>query len=135
MIVLVTDFGLAGPYVGQMKAVLHRDAPGVPVVDLFHDVPAFDPIPAAYLLPAYAGDFPAGTAFLCVVDPGVGGDRDILLVQADGSWYLGPDNGLLALVAKQATDPKSTQSPADRVLVLPAAASPDPHKGRRAQSR
>ena len=50
MIVLVTDFGLAGPYVGQMKAVLYREAPGVPVVDLFHDAPAFDPMFAAYLL-------------------------------------------------------------------------------------
>jgi S-adenosylmethionine hydrolase len=28
MIVLFTDFGLAGPYVGQMKAVLAREAPG-----------------------------------------------------------------------------------------------------------
>ena len=55
MIVLVTDFGPSGPYVGQMKAVLCREAPGVPVIDLFCDAPAFDPQAAAYLLPAYAG--------------------------------------------------------------------------------
>ncbi|MEE8227953.1 MAG: SAM-dependent chlorinase/fluorinase, partial [Kiloniellales bacterium] len=41
MIVLFTDFGPAGPYVGQMKALLYREAPGVPVVDLFSDAPAF----------------------------------------------------------------------------------------------
>jgi len=40
MIVLFTDFGLYGPYMGQMKAVLHRMAPGIPIVDLFADAPA-----------------------------------------------------------------------------------------------
>jgi S-adenosylmethionine hydrolase len=29
MIVLFTDFGLQGPYTGQMKAVLYQMAPGV----------------------------------------------------------------------------------------------------------
>lgn len=40
MIVLFTDFGLEGPYTGQVKAVLHRSAPGIPVIDLFADAPA-----------------------------------------------------------------------------------------------
>ena len=39
MIVLFTDFGLHGPYTGQVKAVLHQMAPGVPVIDLFADAP------------------------------------------------------------------------------------------------
>ena len=47
MIVLFTDFGLAGPYTGQMKAVLHREAPGVSVIDLFADAPMRDPRAAA----------------------------------------------------------------------------------------
>ena len=34
MIALFTDFGLHGPYTGQMKAVLHQMAPGIPIVDL-----------------------------------------------------------------------------------------------------
>src|SRR5262249_3894359 len=70
MIVLFTDFGLHGPYTGQMKAVLHQMAPAVPVIDLFADAPVGNPKAAAYLLAAYAQWFVAGTAFLCVVDPG-----------------------------------------------------------------
>ena len=42
---LFTDFGLHGPYTGQMKAVLHQMAPGVPVVDLFADAPGGNPKP------------------------------------------------------------------------------------------
>lgn len=103
MFVLFTDFGVHGPYLGQMKAVLLRDAPGVPIVELFSDVPAFDAVAGAYLLPAYAPDFPAGSIFLCVVDPGVGtATRRPVVVQADGRWYVGPDNGLFDVLAQRA---------------------------------
>ncbi|WP_372397895.1 SAM-dependent chlorinase/fluorinase [Azospirillum sp. HJ39] len=103
MILLFTDFGLSGPYTGQMKAVVAQQAPGVPVIDLFADAPAFDPQLSAYLLAAYAPAFPAGSVFLCVVDPGVGTDRRPVMVEADGRWFVGPDNGLFALLARRAT--------------------------------
>lgn len=102
MIVLFTDFGLEGPYAGQVKAVLHHEAPGVPVIDLFADAPAHAPKLGAYLLAAYSAAFPPGCVFLCVVDPGVGSDRAGLVLDADGRWFVGPDNGLLALAARRA---------------------------------
>ena len=102
MIILFTDFGRAGPYTGQVKAVLQRHAPGVPVIDLFANAPVRDPKASAYLLAAYAAWFPAGAVFLCVVDPGVGGARAPLALEADGSWYVGPDNGLFELVRRRA---------------------------------
>ncbi len=102
MIVLCTDFGLSGPYVGQVKAVLGRSAPGVSVIDLFADLPPFQPRLAAYLLAAYAEWFQAGEVFLAVVDPGVGGARAALVVEADGRWFVGPDNGLFEIVMRRA---------------------------------
>jgi len=105
MIVLFTDFGLAGPYTGQVHAVLHQRAPGVPVIQLFADAPAGQPQPAAYLLAAYAEWFAAGTVLLCVVDPGVGGARRGLIAEAAGRVYVGPDNGLFELVMRRAASP------------------------------
>ena len=102
VIVLFTDFGLEGPYTGQVKTVLHQIAPGIPVIDLFADLPPAKPQPAAYLLAAYGGWFPAGTVILAVVDPGVGGERAAVVVEADSRWYVGPDNGLLELVTRRA---------------------------------
>ncbi len=99
---LFTDFGWNGPYVGQMKAAIVKRAPEVPVIDLLHDAPAFDPKASAYLLPAYAACFPKGSVFLCVVDPGVGGTRDPLIVRADGRWFVGPGNGLFEIVRRRA---------------------------------
>ena len=102
MIVLFTDFGLQGPYTGQMKAVLHQMAPGIAIIDLFADAPAGNPKASAYLLAAYAQWFAAGTTFLCVVDPGVGGARPPVVVEADGRWYVGPGNGLFELIERRA---------------------------------
>lgn len=103
MLVLVSDFGVGGPYLGQMKAVLLREAPGVPVIDLFTDAPVCNPRASAYLLAAYCSEFAAGSVFLAVVDPGVGtAVRRPLLLEADGRWFVGPDNGLLSIVARRA---------------------------------
>lgn len=102
-LVLVTDFG-GGIYVGQMRARLGALLPGIPVVDLVHDLPPFRPDLAAYLLPALVRDMPVGSLYLCVVDPGVGGDRDGLLAHSQGSWFIGPDNGLLAPLILRAKD-------------------------------
>ena len=107
MIVLFTDFGLQGPYTGQMKAVLWRMAPGIPAVDLFADAPVGNPKASAYLLAAYAEWFAAGTVFLAVVDPGVGGTRPPIILEADGRWYVGPGNGLFELVERRATSKRS----------------------------
>lgn len=102
MLILYTDFGYKGPYVGQMKGVIQQVAPGVPVLDLMHDAPAWDPKASAYLLPALLAPFPPASVFLVVVDPGVGSDREAVAVQADGRWLVGPHNGVFEVIARRA---------------------------------
>ena len=102
LLVLFTDYGWHDPYVGQIKAVMAREAPGVAVIDLLHAVPDFNPHAGAQLLAALAPTCPAGSVFFCVVDPGVGASRDALVLEADGRFYVGPDNGLLSIVAARA---------------------------------
>ena len=101
-IVLFTDFGSGDIYVGQVKSVLQRLAPGVPVIDLLHDAPAFNVRAGAHLLAALSGNFAEESVFLAVVDPGVGGPRDAVAVRAGQHWYVGPDNGLLSVIAARA---------------------------------
>lgn len=104
MLILFTDYGWQDPYVGQIKARLAQAAPHVPVIDLLHGVPDFNAHAGAHLLAALVAGFPPGAVFLCVVDPGVGGPREAVLLEADGRWYVGPDNGLLSVVAIRADD-------------------------------
>ena len=102
MILLLTDFTGHGPYVGEMRAVLARDAPGVPVVDLMSDLPLFAPRTGAYLVDALRARQPAGTVFVAVVDPGVGTRaRRPIWVDAAGHRLVGPDNGLLDVVLRR----------------------------------
>ncbi len=109
MIVLFTDFGAGDPYVGQMHAAIAKHAPNVPIIDLLHEVPRFDVRSAAYLLAAYVEEFPPGTVFCSVVDPGVGGARKPVMLQADGRWFVGPDNGLLSIVARRSSEQRGAE--------------------------
>lgn len=104
MIVLFTDFGTHDPYVGQMKARLAEHAPSVPLIDLLHEVPDFNPHAGAHLLAALATQFPVASVFVAVVDPGVGTPRGAVVLEADGSWFVGPDNGLLSVLAARAKE-------------------------------
>lgn len=103
MLVLYTDFGAADIYVGQVKAaVLAEAGEGLPVIDLMHELPPFAVEPAAHLLAALQPQFPPRSVFLAVVDPGVGSAREAVVLEADGRWFVGPDNGLLSVVAARA---------------------------------
>jgi S-adenosylmethionine hydrolase len=100
---LFTDFGWSGPYVGEMKAVLAREVAELGVIDLMHDAPAFNPMASAYLLAALSRRFVAGDICLGVVDPGVGdAKRRVLIVEVDGIQFVGPDNGLFAVLGQRA---------------------------------
>jgi len=103
IIILFTDFGLLGPYVGQVKSVLAQRAPKLKVIDLMHDAPKYDPASSAYLLASLVKEFPDDSVFLCVVDPGVGGDRLPIVAKMGEQWFVGPDNGLFNVIAAQAS--------------------------------
>jgi S-adenosylmethionine hydrolase len=95
-----------------MKARLLAGCPEASLVDISHSVDAFDIHAGAFVLWAGTRDFPPGTVHLAVVDPGVGGPRRPLALQVNGSWFVGPDNGVFGMVLDDAQDT------AARVVVL-----------------
>jgi len=102
LIFLFTDFGAEGPYLGLVEAVLRQQAPHAEVINLISDAPCTDPRRSAYLLAALSADLPEGGVILAVVDPGVGGQRQPVVLHASGRWFVGPENGLLNSVAARA---------------------------------
>ena len=99
---LFTDFGGSDLYVGQVKAAILQQAPGVTIIDLLHEAPAFNVKASAHLLAALIAHVPENSVILATVDPGVGGPRRPVAIYADKRWYVGPDNGLLSVVAARA---------------------------------
>jgi S-adenosylmethionine hydrolase len=100
IITFTTDFGSRDGYAGAMKGVVLSAAPEARLVDITHGVPAQDVVAGAVALAQAAPTFPAGTIHVAVVDPGVGGAQADLLVEAGGSFFVGPDNGVLSLAAR-----------------------------------
>lgn len=100
IITLTTDFGLKDPYVAEMKAVILSISPNAKIVDITHKIEKFNIRMGAYTLAAACPYFPKGTIHVAVIDPGVGTKRKAILVQTRNSYFIGPDNGVLALAAK-----------------------------------
>jgi S-adenosylmethionine hydrolase len=98
LIALLTDFGLHDHYVGSMKGVVLGICPDAALVDLSHDIAAHDIAAGARMLDAAYRDFPVGTIFLVIVDPGVGSTRRALAVDTGTYRLVGPDNGVLSPV-------------------------------------
>ena len=102
MVALVTDYGADSIYAGILQGVIYGHFRDATVVSVTHSVPAFDIVAGAHAVAEAAEMFPSGTVFCAVVDPGVGGERRSIAVQADnGSYLVGPDNGLLAIAAER----------------------------------
>jgi S-adenosylmethionine hydrolase len=99
VITLTTDFGWRDGYVGAMKGVIARLAPGTTTVDIAHDIPPGDIAHAAWVVRTATREFPPETVHVVVVDPGVGTARRAVVIAKGADHYVGPDNGVFAYVA------------------------------------
>jgi hypothetical protein len=96
IITLLTDYGTADSYVGEVKGALLSVAPQAVLVDLTHDIAPGDIASGSYVLGRIWRRFPADTVHLAVVDPGVGTRRRALAADVAGHRFVAPDNGLLS---------------------------------------
>src|SRR4051794_36977448 len=99
LITLTTDFGTGSPYVAALKGVILGINPWARVLDLGHEIAAQDLRHAGYFLRTVLPCFASGPIHLTVVDPGVGTDRALLYIEADGHRLLAPDNGCWTVFA------------------------------------
>jgi S-adenosylmethionine hydrolase len=130
LVTLLTDFGTADGYVGEIKGTILSRVPDACVIDITHDIQPQDIDAGRLTLARIWRRFPVRTVHLAVVDPGVGSSRRALAVESDARFLVGPDNGLLSpalLVAGAravALDPPATAAPTfhGRDVFAPAAA-------------
>jgi S-adenosylmethionine hydrolase len=104
LVTLLTDFGTADYFVGAMKGAILSVNREAHIVDLTHEIPAHDIEAGAFTLLAAYSSFPPRTIHVAVVDPGVGSARRPLLIDADGHFFIGPDNGLFSYIRDRAKD-------------------------------
>ncbi|NOZ86236.1 MAG: SAM-dependent chlorinase/fluorinase [Deltaproteobacteria bacterium] len=123
IITLLTDFGLKDSYVAQVKAVILKIVPDVQFVDISHLVEPQNIVEAAFMLGCSFRWFQKGTVHLVVVDPGVGGQRRPIAVEAGGYRFVGPDNGVLIPAARAAGNEIEAREITNRDLVMKSVSS------------
>jgi S-adenosyl-L-methionine hydrolase (adenosine-forming) len=123
-IAILTDFGYRDHYVGAMKGVIASIAPGAPLIDITHGVPAQSIAAGAIALAQSWRLFPPRTIFLVVVDPGVGTTRLPVAVQTRaGARFVGPDNGVLSLALEEAGPARAVELRSPRYRLAHVSAS------------
>lgn len=95
---LITDFSSRDYFIGMLRGVIKQINPFAEVIDICNDIESYGLLPASFVVEKNYRFFPEGTIFLVIVDPGVGTQRRMLLVEFDGRYFIGPDNGVLTPV-------------------------------------
>lgn len=98
LLTLTTDFGIRDAYVAAMKGTMLSIHPAIRFIDITHNITPQDVMEAAFVLTEAAPYFPEGTIHLVVVDPGVGTARRPVALRQGRHTFVGPDNGLFALL-------------------------------------
>lgn len=99
VITLLTDFGVTDSYVGAMKGVILSICPSAKLIDLSHEIKEHDIYEGAFFLSSVAKFYPKNTIHLVVIDPGVGSERNAVMIRSENYFFIGPDNGVLSLAA------------------------------------
>ena len=104
IITLLTDFGTQDSYVGAMKGVILKIDTLLKIIDVTHDIPAQNIRRASQILADIMPHYPDGTVHCCVVDPGVGTNRNACVFQVGQQWVVAPDNGIISKIFDHKTD-------------------------------
>ncbi|WP_449186892.1 SAM hydrolase/SAM-dependent halogenase family protein [Zhurongbacter thermophilus] len=102
-IAFMTDWGYTH-YVAQAKAVVYRVYPQAEIIDITHNIPHFDIRAGMHVLYRIHKDFPDGSVFLAVVDPGVGTQRRAILGKFGKYYFVAPDNGIMSMILRDYPD-------------------------------
>lgn len=114
MITLTTDFGLRGPYVGEMKVAMLRINPDARLVDVTHAVTRHSVIEGSFVMEQVVKYSPQGTVHVGVIDPGVGTERRAVVIEGD-QWLVVPDNGLATLPLKHLNAKRAWEIDLERI--------------------
>ena len=123
IITLITDFGTNDHFVGTMKGVIYNINPSVEIVDITHQVAAYDIFDAAFMLAQSYRFFPPDTIHLVVVDPGVGTSRRPLLARSLAYKFVAPDNGVLSLIYEREENVEVRHITADHYFLNPVSST------------
>jgi S-adenosylmethionine hydrolase len=101
IITLTTDYGWKDHFVGALKGKILSEYPEARIVDLSHDIDAFNTAEASYIISAAYSSFPEGTVHVIGVDAEINKENKHIVVQWNGHYFICADNGILGLMTQK----------------------------------
>ncbi len=104
IVTLTTDWNTNDYYVGAIKGKILSRCPQIQIIDISHQVPAFNISNAAFILRNSFHNFPPGSIHIIGVNTEGGKDIPFLLVEYKKHFFIGTDNGIFGLLFSEETD-------------------------------
>jgi S-adenosylmethionine hydrolase len=98
IITLTTDFGYDDAYVAAVKGAILSTNPEANIIDISHSIEPQNILQAAFILNAAYRYFPKQTIHIAIVDPGVGSERQGIILKTTSALFVAPDNGILSYI-------------------------------------
>jgi S-adenosylmethionine hydrolase len=101
IITLTTDYGLKDHFVGALKGKILSEYPEAPIIDISHDIDAFNTLEASYILGASYSSFPKGTVHIVGVDMELNKENQHIVMQWNDHYFIAADNGILSMLSQK----------------------------------
>jgi S-adenosylmethionine hydrolase len=98
IITLTTDFGYDDAYVAAVKGAILSINPEANIIDISHSIRPQNILQAAFILGVAYRYFPKQTIHMAIVDPGVGSERQGIILKTPSAFFVAPDNGILSYI-------------------------------------
>lgn len=98
IITLTTDFGCDDAYVAAVKGAILSTNPEAHIIDITHSIQPQNILQGAFILNAAYRSFPKQTVHIAIVDPGVGSEREGIILKTPSALFVAPDNGILSYI-------------------------------------
>lgn len=104
IVTLTTDWNTDDYYTGALKGKILSQCPAIRIVDISHQVPAFNISHAAFVLRNSFHNFPPGSIHIIGVNTEGGENLPFLLVEYKKHFFIGTDNGIFGLMFSEGPD-------------------------------
>ncbi len=104
MITFTSDFGVKDHYVAALKARILSDFPGAVIVDITHEIPAYNLIHGSYVLGSVYDSFPSGTVHIVALNSHKQKNLKFIAAKLNGHYFVLPNNGLISLISENSPD-------------------------------
>jgi S-adenosylmethionine hydrolase len=98
VITLTTDWGTTDYFVGAMKGDILTTYPEATIIDISHNITAFNMVPGAFIFKNAWPHFPKGTVHVCAVSGSTDKPSPLIAAVYNGHYFIGVDNGFFSLV-------------------------------------